>query len=222
MKFITATFGQVLYQMPMDEIRPPSGIDNLAAIQAVVARYRFAEFPTQNDLKDIPGKGIIFKIGAAHLDGLPREIASLGIYNDGILVTAVNTDNAELIFTDLFGWAIETFGFRNPLSPPRRSYSSQVVVDFDASIDDLVTGFSKIADLLNGGLVKCGAAEFDLHVARLAISADPHVVRFPAQSSFYIEPRGGVPVGRHRYFSGAPLPTPLHLELLEQIERLLT
>ncbi|MGH7039294.1 MAG: hypothetical protein ACREE1_14265, partial [Stellaceae bacterium] len=134
---------------------------------------------------------------------------------------AINTDDAELLIRDLFEWGVKTFGFRRSTSIPHFIYSSQVVVDFDVSIDNLISDLSNIVNLLNGSLTKCGSGNFDLHLARFAISADPHVVRFPAQSAFYIEPRAGVPITAHRYFSGAPLPTSLHLELLVQIEKLI-
>src|SRR5271155_3534165 len=190
MKFISAAFGQILYQFQMDEIRPPSGFDYLTTIRTISERYRFLEPPT--DSKEIIDKGIIFGKGAITLCNTSIQVTSLGIYNDGILLNTLNTNDADFLIDDFIQWATKEFGLREPITPPRRNYSSQVVVDFDASIDGLLKGFSSIVNVLNEGLRKCSNNEFDLHVARLGVSGDPHVLRFPAQSAFYIEPRGGL------------------------------
>jgi hypothetical protein len=220
MKFVSANFGQVLYQIQMDEVRPSSGHDYLMAAQAISQRYHFSEVPT--DFKVVLEKGLVFSNGAIALNRhLPIQVTSLGIYNDGILINTMNTDDADLLLEDFIIWATQTFGLRQLISLPRKIYSSNVVVDFEHSIDPLIKGISEIMKLFNESLLKCSGHEFDLHVARLAIGADPYVIRFPAQGTFFIEPRGGLPVSEHRYFSGAPLTTSLHLKLLEQIERLL-
>jgi hypothetical protein len=219
MNFVGTALGQILYQFQMDEIRPPSGFNYLTTIRTITERYQFLEPPT--DPKEIIEKGIIFGKGAITLRDVSIQVTSLGFYNDGILINTLNTDDADRLADDFMQWAINEFGMRRPITPPRRNYASQVVVDFDTSIDGLLKGFSSIVSLLNDGLRKCSNKEFDLHVARLGISGDPHVLKFPAQSGFYIEPRAGLAYRSHRYFSGAPLTTALHLDLLAQIERLL-
>lgn len=219
MKFMSPVFGQVLYGTQMDEVRPASGFDYFTAIRTIAERYKFLEPPT--DSKEIIEKGIVFGKGSIVLHNVPIQVTSLGIYNDGLLINTLNTDDADLLANDFMQWATKEFGLRTPITSPTRSYSSHIVADFDAPIDSLLKGFDSISRLLNEGLRKCSNREFDLHVARLGISGDPHVLKFPAQSAFYIEPRGGLPYSSHRYFSGAPLTTALHQDLLIQIERLL-
>jgi hypothetical protein len=220
MKFVSAAFGQVLHHLQLDEIRPSSGFDYSSAIKSIAARYNFLELPT--NINEIIEKGIAFGKGAIRLGQMPVQVTSLGVYNDGILITSLNTDDAELLTDDFVSWATNEFGLRPQTSNQIRTYSSQVIVDFDFSIDVFVYKIDKIISLLKESIYACSHREFDLHVARLAITADPLLVRFPAQSSFYIEPRAGLPFEEHRYISGAPLKTSIHLALLAEIEKLLT
>lgn len=219
MRFVSALFGQTLQNIPMDEIRPLSGYNYPGIINAVAARYGFINIP--NNINEAIEKGMVFSNGTLLTHKGAIQINQMGIYNDGLLVTTSNTEDSDSLTDDLLQWGSQEFGLRPILTHLPRVYSSQVVVDFDISIDVFVNKFNAMGALISSAIRQGGGNEVDLHVARLTVMADPLTVRFPNQSTFYIEPRVGLPLTAQRYVSAAPLTTSAHLELLAAIEKLL-
>lgn len=203
----------------MDEVRPLSGYNLSGVIHAVATRYNFVTVPT--DLKEAIDKGIVFTNGTMMTEDRAIQILSLGIYNDGFLVSTFNTDDSDFVTDDLAQWATREFQLRPILTNLPRIYASQVVVDFDISLDVFVDKMEEIQKLIKTAIQKTSGKQYDLHVSRITVSGDPLDIRFPAQSTFYIEPRAGRPFDAHRYMSGAPVTTAAHLELLAAIEKLL-
>jgi hypothetical protein len=203
-----------------DEIKPLSGYNLLAMIKGISERYGFI-FPP-SDLKEALEKGFVFTRGTFIHQSRPIEITRLGIYNDGILVdTASNTDDSDLIVDDILSWASAQIGLRPILTPMRPIHASQVVVDFDLSVDALLRKLKTLTNLVSSTISENSGRSYDLHLTRITLSADPLDLKFPAQSTFYLEPRAGVPLASNRYMSGAPVATSAHLRLLAAIENLL-
>src|SRR5580704_8340925 len=169
MKFVAAIFGQALQIIPMDEVRPASGYNYPNMIRAVAERYSFSEFPT--NLKEALEKGASFSNGTMISNINPIQITALGVYNDGILVSTLNTDDADLIVDDFLRWGADEFGLRPIQTQIGRTYSSQIVVDFEVPIDRFVKDVDNVFKLVRGAIHKSTGMDFDLHVSRLAISA---------------------------------------------------
>jgi hypothetical protein len=219
MRLISTEYGQSLQLIVMDEVRPLRGGTYLPdLISSVAQRYRFVSYPT--DFAAAAQQGAKFQTGVIELGGIVIPITGLEIYNDGIIVTTSNTDDSDTVFDDFAGWAIQTFNLREPTTKIPRRHASNVVVDFDVSLSSFIRNFELISKLISSAFATTTGISHDLHVARLSIGADPATSRVAqVQSTLTLEPRGGQPFTSNRYFSGAPLRTQEHLDLLGALER---
>ena len=185
-------------------------------LQALLERYDFRTVPNINET-DI-SKGISFKNGAIVINETRFSIDQFSIYNDGLLVEASTTDIAEQFLEDFIKWGNEKLQLREFIRPPKKSYFSTVVVEFECSIDYLIKDFEDITSLMidsfssvYGEIVTLGLQlAFGQDAAALPTSA--------VYPDFNIERRVGMPTDYNRFFSGAPLTTKAHIELLQAIE----
>jgi hypothetical protein len=219
MNLVSYEFGQALQFIRMDEVRPFSGLYLPDVIRIVAERYRFITVPT--DIATANTTGVKFGTGVISLAGRQIAVTSLGIYNDGLLVETKNTDDADLVIDDLILWAVATFGFREPQKHTPRKHGSNLVVDFDASIDRFLSNFGLVAGLFESAVKAAQGIEIETHLTRLAIGADPQDGLPAKPTTFFIEVRLNTPFAEKRYFSGAPLTSDAHLELLAKIEKVL-
>jgi hypothetical protein len=219
MNLVSYEFGQALQFIRMDEVRPFSGLYLPDVIRIVAERYRFITVPT--DIATANTTGVKFGTGVISLAERQIAVTSLGIFNDGLLVETKNTEDADLVTDDLIRWAVATLGFREPQTHIPRRYGSHLVVDFDASIDRFLSNFGLFAGLIESAVKAALGTEIETHVTRFAIGADP-LDGLPAiATTFFIELRVNTPFAEKRYFSGAPLTSDAHLELLAKIEKAL-
>jgi hypothetical protein len=198
----------------MDEIRPiQRGVFVPDLIGQIVSRYRFAKPPTKLPEGNEPIK---FEIGTIELDGLKTAIASLEIYHDGVIVNTRHTDDSDAVLNDFFTWAIREFGFREPTTLIPRRYVSQVIVEFDTSIDTIIASFEKIQRVYADAFEGASGESREFHVVQFGVAADPMNI---FESFFRIEARQNVPFSQRRFFCSAPISTTAHLETLSVLER---
>jgi len=94
MKLISTEFGQSFLQYVIDELRPlTGGLYFPGLIGAVAERYKFANVPTVGDALQ---QGAKFAEGCLLVGGEIIAIRQIGIYNDGIIVVAWNTDESAM------------------------------------------------------------------------------------------------------------------------------
>lgn len=220
MNLVAYEFGQVLQLVRMDETRPHSGIYPPDLLSTIRERYKFVTAPSNFTAAGLID-GAKFETGVFQGGSRLISIKSLGVFNDGLLVGCWNTDDADFITDEFMNWSIETFGLRKPATRIPRKYSSQVVVDFDVSIDHLMTAFSALCRTYEAALQHDAGVKVDMHVQKLILSSDPIGGTPPNQTSFSIETRAGVPFSERRYFSVAPLTSAGHLKFLADLEGLL-
>lgn len=217
MKIISAEHGQILHRFIAEEVRPPSGLYIPDLIRVVAERYGFISLPR---LEDAIKEGAKFSTGRHLHGGRLIEIKTLGIFSDGILVVTLNTDDASIILDELLQW-IDSIGFRRPTTIFPRQFVSSVIVDFDRSIDrsfDMLKAFNRS---FSEALYAAYGYSLDPSIRRIAFACDPLNLPPQAVAEFTLERRAGVPFSQNRYFSAAPLPTKVHLDLLQSFEKLL-
>jgi hypothetical protein len=202
----------------MEEIRPFSGIYLPGLIAAIAERYGFAVVP---NLADAAQQGAKFREGRFTMDDSFIAIKELGVYNDGIIVAAWNTDDADAIIDDVMNWTSETLKLREPILRPNRRYVSSLVVEFDISLDRAFAMFAEFIRTYGEVLKRAYDWEFPVAAARIAFSADRTLMPPHTSADLVIERRAGVPFSENRYFSSVPLRTRAHLELLKTFEDLL-
>ncbi|HEX5234247.1 MAG TPA: hypothetical protein VFW25_02845 [Silvibacterium sp.] len=181
----------------------------------LVERYKFQNFPKTSEESDLT-KGIKF------LDGICGKVPvqQFAIWDSQIVVeTLTETDDSKAVLEEILRWGAEKF---------RLSYFSDSIKRF-AYISD-VTFYSDAPMLILNGAAERLSAEISKHLTDIwkePITYEPIILRVGHDPTarkyniapFTIERRGGVSFKEEKYFSEAPLPTKLHLELLEQFER---
>jgi hypothetical protein len=184
-------------------------------ISGIVKRFNFQKYPTTPEQFD-EVKGIEFHDG--QWDGI--NVQKLVMYNNGFLVeTQSSTGDSETILLASLEWAKDEFGITfDPKMIYRRRYLSDLVFSTDAPIID---GFGPIRNLITN-LSDMTEAVLDerLHYAGLRLDVD--FERFQRQAPiapFTIQRRNDYAFSDNTYYSEAPLPTELHVQLLEEYER---
>src|SRR5690348_12673605 len=111
-----------------DELKPLKRFAIPELISEVATRYAVATIPTLEEAK---------KTGAKFRDATFRSghelinILEIGIFNDGLGVTATDTVAAEIVLEDLYSWLQSRFHFRKPPNGIKRVYQSDLIVSFD-------------------------------------------------------------------------------------------
>jgi hypothetical protein len=220
MKVIATEACQVLELFYPDEFTPADGVYLPSVLDAIADRYEFASVPEEFNGDDL-SKGAKFKVGHIEIGGRDIPVQQIHLYNDGVLVTANNTETADLAIDDFFDWIIPTF--KLPAAKPRRprKYVSTVVVEFEEGLDWALRQFGKISKILSSAVTDAYQVPANIQLNRISFNADPQTVPHLFNSQFNIERRVGLPYGDNRYHSTAPLKTEIHLRCLEQFEVLL-
>ncbi len=220
MKLVATEVSRLLLLIVMDEIRPLGGAFMPAIFRAIMSRYEFVVGPT--DIADAIKNGAKFEHGRFVSAAGPIVINDIGIFNDGIVVGAPTTDYADAITDDLLGWATSTFGLRERTTLKPRTYTSNVVVEFDRAAERALGRFESLSRKMSAALAESRGWGCGVSVQRLAFQADPLTLPSsmmpPTSTQFSIERRGGAPYAQNRFWCAAPLRTGEHLALLEAIE----
>ena len=204
MKFISSEFGQALQLLVMEEVRPLVPVYPTDFWNAIAERNRCASRPS-NVLESLKS-GAKFEVGYAIIQGQHISITELGVYNDGLIVNTRHTDEADAVMSDFIAWAITEFGFREPETHIPRRFSSNVIVEFDDTLDLAIKGFSTLNRLADDLTTAYGQG-VRFHVGRISFGVDPATAIAGVNAPIFIEPRANRPLSEHRYFCGGPLTT---------------
>lgn len=224
MKLIGTELGRYGLFFSAEEVRPLQGVPPQLSTKAIRERYGFEYAPNFSlPWEEVQKEGFKFKLGKFSREGKDALISELGIYNDGIVVNAFTTEDAEAFCNDLLDWGKKTFGFRDFLNPPRHIYASQITVQFAASVDHLIRSFDEITHLFGNILAKAYKLNFPLELQAVAFDYD-HLIVPPTYDlvRFIIERRINTKYEEGVFWCQAPLPTSIHIEALETFEKLIS
>ena len=183
MKLIAYETGQILFLVPMDEVRPLAGFYLPELIKEIGNRYALAATPT--DIGEAVKNGAKFQVGYLKAVGKTIVINKLDLYNDGVLITTHCTDDTELVFLDLYSWLKLRFGFRDAVSSIRKKYFSSVIVDFEKPLEPLLNSFSEITNDYTKALKSDNDVDVSPSLYRIALAADPRELPQFTQNSVY-------------------------------------
>ena len=219
MNVIGHELGRVIVLFPMEEIRPETGIPELELFEGIMNRYKFAKTP---DLKktaiEVSRAGYNFELGSFVYEDKSTSIKEFTIYNDGISVSCHDTAHAEACFDNILTWARKEFGLKEFVREPKRLYRSQVVVEFEKSLNRLVQNFSDISSLINLTYRQHTGHDAPINLNRLDFRMDDTKIPGINPMSFILERRIGVSHETERYISEAPISSRAHIQLLQSIE----
>ncbi len=184
-------------------------------VQGVVQKCGFHKFPQKLEEFD-EDKGVEFLGGRWG----NVTIEKMTIYRNGLLLdTRVSTSESERILREALVWAVSEFGLvYTPKMIARRGYVSNLTFHSDVPI--LSKENSPISKLLQRTNEAFGQITGDktLWGPTILTLNSEQLPRKPVHAPFTIQRRADTAFAEKKYFSEAPLPTDIHLTLLEQFE----
>lgn len=225
MKLIGVELGRVVLLFQPEEVQPRHGAHQKTVLQSIRERYDFSlngDQVVSAIMKGDSSPGIILKDGIFEHGKDRIAINELGMFADGVSITASNTMDAEKFLAELFKFLTEEFNYSPFKRVPAKLYNSHVVVSFDEglrALDQVLSGPSSA--------IGSSAAKMLQHsslrppsLTRIAFGWDTREESLPfGGGEFVIERRANIPYQDGFFFSRAPLPTEQHLRTLEAIER---
>ena len=175
-------------------------------------RYNFLIYPTRPEQFDSTA-GIVYKSGTFEFEGKNISV-EMTLYGNGWLVdTHMSTEASDAFSQDLLNWLRSTYALKTEKAVSRIVHESQL--GFRSEVD-----LTKIKELRRFTKLLAGATK--------DISYEAWAFLFQGDNSnsgnpaFTFERRANVPFKERKYFSKAPLPTKVHLELIPEFEKIFT
>ena len=227
MKEIAYEIGRTVLLVPPEQITPLRGFYAPEAFAAIAKRYGFQSTPDLSvPAEQLQKEGLRFRLGKVPGKEANRLTASINdfvIFQDGFVVDAYVTDDAELFVADLMKWGKETLGIRDFSFTPRRVYTSHLTVQFELLANKRIKQFDEIATLLTSLLMKTYQLNTVVELQGVRFDYD----RLIAPSlynlvQFVIERKAGQKYEDGLFWCQAPLRTTDHIQLLKTIETLLS
>jgi hypothetical protein len=183
-------------------------------VREIAKNFRFQKFPQTLEEHDLK-KGVEFlegKIG-------DRTIQKFVIWDSLIVLeTRINTDESKAILEEMLLWGTAKFGLTySPGMIKRFAYISDVTFYSDVpflSVSPLLTG---IATTTSKALSDIWQEPIHYEPFNLVIGHDPAARKYGI-APFSITRRAESRFSDNKYFSEAPLPTDIHISLLEEYE----
>ncbi len=218
MRIIAYESSRATLLFPLEEVVPIGGANGRQLVDEIKERYQFLRMPDLATIRPQEGAQQGYKFEAGRFEN--ANIIEFSIFTDGLVGTASTTEIAEAFLNDLVQWIRERFGFREFTVEPRRLYHSQVVVEFDHKLSNLIPKFQGIISCITARLSPIYKIDTLVDLSRIDFEWDKTVVTLPVPvPRFIIERRVGTPFDRERFFSSAPMKTSDHVQVLEEIER---
>jgi hypothetical protein len=218
MKLIGVLQGYAALRESLEEYLPERGLDQNEMIGLIVERYAFQGFP-RLPAGTGPQPFLNFAAGKFSIGDQSFAVTQLAMYPHGDIAVATTTDQAETVLNDLIGLLNDKLGLKLDATPDRKSFLSNIVVEFDNGLASYIKKIGKINSAINNA--RPGKSPFDTKRFAFGIGdvemTNDGVVNVE-RSDFVIERRQGAPYDRNRYFSSAPMTTSDHIRVLEQIE----
>lgn len=216
MKLLSVKEARAIWLFPIEDVNP-SGKYLYPLLGELVKKYKFAQVPNVAEaVKN--NQGIVLGQGAFTFGKRGESWAELGIYNDGLVgATHSHTDASEALLTEILSWASKEYGLQPPKSI-RKLYASELYVETNSSLGSLNPQLARFAKALSAKMKIVTRSAYELGGINFAAEQSSPFV----PPLFRFERADKMPFSENRYFSASGLPTADHLELLGQLEEILS
>lgn len=183
-------------------------------VPEIVQRYRFQKFPKALEEFD-EQKGVQFIEGKWG----DKVIQKVDIYNSLMVVeTRSNTDDSKQLLEEMLLWGAAKFGLNYKSGMIKRwAYVSDVTVYSDVPLLNVSPVLSRMAERCSKALTDIWHEPVQYEPLNLIVGHDPSARKNPI-APFSITRRAESRFSDNKYFSEAPLPTDMHLALLQEYE----
>lgn len=183
-------------------------------IPEIVRNFNFQKFPKSSEHPD-ESKGIEFAEGKMG----DVVIQKFTIWSNIVVVeTRSNTNDSKKILDEALLWAAEKFGINYRSGMIKRfAYVSDLSFYSDAPILYISPALATIANKTSEAVSEIWQEPVKYEPQRFDIGHDPTVRKY-AIAPFSITRRAEARFSENKYFSEAPLPTDMHISILEEFE----
>ncbi len=214
MKSISVILARALVFLDMSELNPKGTLFAPDLARELAARYQFQKFPkTLDEWRD--DSGATFEMGKIGKDVISKFV----IWNTGVGVeTCSNTSDSVRIMQEVFVWASQQFGLPSldEMGGKHWAFVSDLSFHSDAPLLS-PPPVMRLAEKVSVALSEIMRESIKYEPLIVSVGHDP-LKRKHGRAPFSIQHRLEAPFEEHRYFSEAPLPTDLHIKLLEEYE----
>jgi len=183
-------------------------------VKGIVDRYKFQKFPTKFEDFDI-SKGVLFEEGK--ISG--KVIQKFTIFDTLLVVeTQSGTTDSKEIIEEMLTWAAAKFGINYAAGVIKRNaYVSGVSFYSDVPILAANSLLEALAAKTSTALSEIWQEPVHYETVGIAVGHDTGARKFPI-AQFTLTRREAAKFSENKYYSEAPLPTDVHLVLLEEYE----
>jgi hypothetical protein len=204
----------VLAFVDVSDFSPRGGLFFPEVVKELVQHCSFQKFPGSLDewKSEEGGQFLVGKLGKT-------VIEKMVLYNNGILVeTRSGTSDSARVVEEVLDWAQGKFAMACGREAIKRwAYVNDV--SFYSDVPLLMTGpIERLARNISAEMSKVLGQETVYEPTGFNIGHDPLLKKY-SSAQFTIHRRAEVPFAENKYFSEAPLPTEVHLDLLAQYEK---
>ena len=215
MKLSAVILARVLAYVESFDLNPRGKVYYPDIVRALAERYNFQKFPQA--LEEFNEAN-----GVKFIEGLAGNnvIQKLVIW-DSLLVleTRSSTDDSKRILEEMLTWGTEKLGLNyHPGMIKHFAYVSDLSFYSDVPLLNLNPAAANLALKTSQALSEIWQEQIHYEPADLRIGHDPTVRKYGI-APFSISRRAEAKFSENKYFSEAPLPTEIHLALLEQYEK---
>lgn len=220
MNIVSVDVARTTWLFPLTELNS-TGRAMTQALIDLKERYKFKKAPTHSLDFDPEAKGLIFDQGEfLNRDGV-SVLAKLSLFSDGAVSdTWSSTRDSEDLLKDAMQWIKTEHGFSLPMDRSVQTlYLSTLIVETDKFQLPGKAKFEALAEMMSSRLAETGRPNRGYIVGGFNLfSAEWDQPGAPVQYRFEVKAKSHP--GENRYYASAPLPTDVHLALLEEQERL--
>jgi hypothetical protein len=215
MKLSAVILARVLAYIETFDLSPEGRIFWPDIVPELVRRYGFQKFPkTLEDFDE--SKGVEFLEGK--IEG--KVIQKLAIFNTLLVVeTRSSTADSKRILEHALAWGAEKLGLNYaPGMIKRFAYVSNLTFYSDVPILSVNPAVINLAAKTSNAVSEIWQEPVQYEALNITIGHDP-LARKYGIASFSITRRAEARFSENKYFSEAPLPTDVHLKMLEEYEK---
>ncbi|MGP8048981.1 MAG: hypothetical protein ACLPYB_00085 [Desulfobaccales bacterium] len=221
MRLLTVKQARSLWFVYLADLNP-HGRNLFSLVPIIIEKYNFKLFPNLNKLEEMDlQKGIKFGHGGFQRDPENNIEIDLTIYNDGFIAdTRSSTSDSDAFLDQFLTWISSDFNFVPYKEVLRRKlYVSELWVHTDKSLKSLNPRLENFAKKITSVIEGHTYHDIDYEPVGIIFNTNP-VLQPPGP--FRFERLIDIPFAENRYYSGGPLQTEVHLELLEELENILS
>lgn len=213
MQIAAVVLARTLAFVESSDLNPNGRVSLPELVKAIADRYKFQTLPKWEEREK---EGLVFEFGKIG----NKVIRKLTLFDQAIVLeTTANTSESQQLIEELLLWGAAKFDLNyTPNSIRRFGYVSAVTFYTDAPVLEPSPALKKVATITGQAVSDMRQEHIQYEGMNIAIGHDPLVLK-NGIASFIIARRAETRFSEHKYYSEAPLPTDLHIRVLQQYEQ---